>query len=102
MGINYLLFLCPHRAAAAALAISDRFLAVNALALAGPPLRPPSLPNAAAAEDASLSLNVSLLSPVAISVMLFANWFMSFGRFAFAMKQMYKKLCFSGQALKIK
>jgi hypothetical protein len=64
------------------LAISDRFLAVKAFALAGPPLSPPFLPNAeAAAFNSSFSFSVSSVSPVAISTIDLAFWFMSVGLF---------------------
>jgi len=92
-------FYLPHLALAAFLAISDRLLADNAFALAGPPLAPPFLPNATAAAFLPSGVNrVSWVSLVAISTMDFAFWFISVGRFFFAMTKYMIFLCLFGQA----
>jgi hypothetical protein len=95
VGIRYFL---RQRAAAAFLAISDLLLADKLLALALPPFKPPSRPNAAAAALTSSegsSFLVTRPSAVAISAMRFASWFMSRGRADFfAMTQRYKNYAY--------
>lgn len=91
-----------HLAAAAFLAISDLFFADRDLALALPPFKPPSRPNAAAAFTSSCGV-VSAFPPVAISTMDLALLFASAGNFTFfAMKQRYKTTCLFGQASNFK
>jgi len=89
----------PHLALAAALAISDLLLADRDSALALPPFFPPNFPRATAAEFLPSEFKSgSLFSPVAISTMDLALWFISVGRFDFAMKQIYKIRCLFAQA----
>src|SRR5579862_6261084 len=90
------IYLDFHLAAAAFLAMSERFFAVNDSALALPPFNPPNLPNIdAAAFTGSFSTIGSSISPVAIFEMSTALWFTSVGRFAFAMKQRYKTFSYT-------
>ena len=60
--VRYFLF---HRAVAAFFAISERFLAVSLIALAGPPISPPRRPRAAAAALTSAGISgFSVLSAI--------------------------------------
>lgn len=78
MVANHLLsVLFPHLAAIAFFAISFLRSGVNASALALPPFSPPNRPNSTAA--GFFWLAGSVISPVAMSTIIFANWFGSLG-----------------------
>src|SRR6266851_5360836 len=74
----------PQRALAAFAAIWDRLRGLKAAALAAPPFRPPRRPSATAAGFFGFSSGVYLGTwPVDSSMIWYASWFGSRGRFLF-------------------
>lgn len=67
------------RASAACLALSDRSLAVIALALALPPFNPPLRPSATAAGSLPASGSTRSICPVASATRVAASWLKSLG-----------------------